>query len=267
MDINKEIKYSIKTGHPFSFGKMGLVEANHVFRYLSNQDVVGQDLLVNAGVYTPDLNSFRDWCKSYLNSVKELTGILGWCPGQLDIKILESMKLPSPYVFDSFEELEPFTSGENGWHYSLKGKTVLCVSPFPDTVRAQARRYSSIWKGAEIGQIVTAKSPYPSPLTGQSPTPWDKKLKLITDQIDKLDFDFATVGCGGLSLMVCSHIKSMGKPCVHLGGGNQILYDIRGKRWDGGFSKYDWYGTKHWIRPLEHEVPVGKNMVEGGCYW
>ena len=98
-------------------------------------------------------------------------------------------------------------------------------------------------------------------------TPEPKGEIPVLSQIDDLDFDFATVGCGGFSLMVCDHIKKMGKPCVHLGGGNQILYGIRGKRWDSGFKEHEWYGTEHWIRPLGHETPAGQHMVEGGCYW
>jgi len=267
MDINKEIKHSITTGLPLSFGKMGLVEATHVLRYLSNQNSIGTDLFINAGVHVTSLESYQAWCEAYIKSARELACMLAWCPGGEDLDIMKSTRLPSPYIFDSFKELEPFTSGEEGWHYGLEGKTVLCVSPFPDTVQVQAHRYDKIWPGASVGEVVTVRSPYPAALTGDTPLAWDSKLKHITDQIDELDFDFATVGCGGLSLMVCSHITKMGKPCVHLGGGNQILYGIRGKRWDEGFSKYDWYGTENWTRPLEHEVPPGKNMVEGGCYW
>ena len=92
-------------------------------------------------------------------------------------------------------------------------------------------------------------------------------LQICFDVIKSWGFDFATVGCGGLSLSVCKHIKEMGKPCVHLGGGNQLLYGIRGRRWSDGFAKYDWYGTDDWVRPLSEETPMGIHLVEGGCYW
>ena len=62
-------------------------------------------------------------------------------------------------------------------------------------------------------------------------------------------------------------IKSLGKPSIHLGGGNQLLFGIRGKRWDTSFAKYDWYGTKDWVRPIPEEIPQYNNLVEGGCYW
>ena len=93
-------------------------------------------------------------------------------------------------------------------------------------------------------------------------------VKKILDDIDAAgDFDFATVGCGRFSLLVCDYIKNLGKPSVHLGGGNQLLFGIRGKRWDGSFANSDWYGTKDWIRPMPEEIPQYNNLVEGGCYW
>jgi len=269
MDINKEIKQAIRNSYSFSFGKMGNVEAAHVLTYLQNRpSLIGNQLFVNAGIFVDSLKSFTDWCETYLESVKNLDFMLQWCPNEEDLKVIEHrLPLPSPYMFHSFQELEPFTKGKDGWHHGLSDKKVLCVSPFPDTVKSQVPKFDKIWDGASIGEIVTVQSLYSEALTGETPKPWRQKLSYVLDQISDIDFDFATVGCGGLSLIVCDHIKKMGKPCIHLGGGNQILYGIRGKRWDVGFKEHEWYGTEHWIRPLSHETPTGQYMVEGGCYW
>ena len=70
------------------------------------------------------------------------------------------------------------------------------------------------------------------------------------------------------SFITCiDHIKKMGKPSIHLGGGNQLLYGIMGKRWDEGFKNTSWYGTSSWTRPLKEDTPQKKNLVENGCYW
>ena len=269
MDINDEIKTAIRNSYPLSFGKMGNVEAAHVLAYLQGTpSLIGNQLFVNAGVYVDSLGSFTDWCKTYLDSVKNLDFMLQWCPNEEDLKVIERrLPLPSPYMFHSFEELEPFTAGKDGWHYELSDKKVLCVSPFPETVKSQVPKFDKIWHGASIGEVVTVQSLYSEALTGETPKPWRQKFQDMLDEISNIDFDFATVGCGGFSLMVCDHIKKMGKPCVHLGGGNQILYGIRGRRWDDAFSKYDWYGTDDWVRPLPEETPRDIHLVEGGCYW
>ena len=96
---------------------------------------------------------------------------------------------------------------------------------------------------------------------------WYQGLQWALDEIEKLDFDFATVGCGGFSLPVCNFIKTvMKRPCVHLGGGNQLLFGIIGKRWDDN-ETFSMLFNKHWTKPLKHEVPTNNQLVEQGCYW
>lgn len=267
-EINDAIKHYIKGGGAFSFGKMGSVEAQVVWRYLQTgkADIYNSQLHINAGVCTPSVDSYERWVHQYISSVMSLDYILQWCPNKEDENILLHGRYTGK-VFHSFEGLEPFVFGEDGWHYSLEGKTVLVVSPFSDTINQQVEKFDKIWPGAKIGNVITITSQYPDALTGKPPLDWGIKAVELISAISSMEFDFATVGCGGLSLLMCHYIKSMGKPCVHLGGGNQLLFGIRGKRWDEGFKHHKWYGTEHWTRPLPHEVPTGKNMVEGGCYW
>ena len=233
--INEKIKQAIQETLPLSFGKIGSIEAAHISRYLIWKNSVNYNpsLFINAGVYVKDEDDFIEWFNDYIESVKDI---------------------------------EPYTHKEDGWHYSLSDKKVLFVSPFSDTVKEQAKKYNKIWNGASIGEVLTVRSPYSEALTGEPPTRWASKLNKMIDEIRELDFDFATVGCGGLSLSVCRFIKSMGKPCVHLGGGNQLLFGIKGKRWDDHELLSKFY-NEHWIRPLAHEVPKNNTLVEGGCYW
>ena len=198
--------------------------------------------------------------------MKDLDYILQWSPQKEDEEIINKVT-HNDNVFHDFKGIEPFVFGQEGWHYSLSDKKVLCVSPFSKTIKSQAKKFDKIWKGAKIGELVTVTSRFSEHWTGDQPIPWRDKLNNMLSEIDKLDFDFATVGCGGLSLHVCQHIKKMGKPCVHLGGGNQILYGVRGQRWDEGFKNYNWYGTKEWVRPSAHEVPPHHKTMEFGCYW
>jgi hypothetical protein len=58
----------------------------------------------------------------------------------------------------------------------------------------------------------------------------------------------------------------LGKKGIHLGGATQILFGIRGKRWDDDpfFQKLF---NDYWVRPHPTEVPGNFQVVEGGCYW
>ena len=252
---------------PVSLGKLGGIEASHLYEYLTRGPslVRGDSLYVNAGVFCKDTKSLEEWCERYISAVQDLDYVLHWCPEQGDEFVIN--KVGSGKALTDFNQLEPFTHGESGWHYDLSDKKVLCVSPLADTIEAQVPRYGDIWPGASIGDVVTVRSTYSEALTGFQPVDWRLKMSLLKDEIGEADFDFAVVGCGGYSLEICQFIKAMGKSIVHLGGATQILFGIRGKRWDGCFISMPWYGTQAWVRPMPHEVPVKCELVENGCYW
>ena len=252
---------------PTSIGKLGGIEASHIYQYLTKGPALvrGYSLYVNAGIYCPDEQSLIEWCNSYIAAIKDLDYVLRWCPEQGDEFVINSVG--SGQILTDFNQLEPFTHREAGWHYDLADKKVLVVSPLADTITQQATKYGDIWPGASVGEVVTVRSTYSEALTGFQPVDWRIKMDTLKDDISEADFDFAVVGCGGYSLEICQFIKAMGKSVVHLGGATQILFGIRGKRWDGCFAAEGWYGTQAWVRPLPHEVPVKCDLVENGCYW
>lgn len=250
-----------------SIGKLGGIEASHIHRYLTVGPALvrGYSLYTNAGIYCENEQSLIEWCERYIKAVQDLDYVLKWCPEQGDEYVINTVG--SGKILTDFNQLEPFMHGEAGWHYNLSDRKVLCVSALSDTVTQQAEKYGDIWPGASIGDVVTVRSTYSEALTGLDPVDWRDKMSRLKDEIGKADFDFAVVGCGGYSLEICQFIKAMGKSVVHLGGAVQLLFGIRGKRWDGCFASEKWYGTQAWVRPMPHEVPVKCELVENGCYW
>jgi hypothetical protein len=64
------------------------------------------------------------------------------------------------------------------------------------------------------------------------------------------------------------HCKTLGKQALHLGGATQLLFGIKGKRWEDPKQDYGKrFFNEYWVRPLPHEIPEGSESVEGGCYW
>lgn len=270
-DINREIINAIENKKPLIFGKIGGVEAQHLAYYLRHGEVALMNtcsLPLQAGIYPSSREDLEDWCEHYLKSIENVDYLLQWCPEQGDQYIIEEIKWDGIAKFDSFRDLEPFTHGKEGWHYHLKGKKLLTVAPFPETIKKQIPKYSKIWDGAEVGEVQVVKSPYSAALTGADPRPYSEILDEICAEIKKSDFDVATVGCGGYSLMICDFIKGLGKPSIHLGGANQILFGIKGTRWDGNdtFVNSDWYNSEDWIRTIPEETPPNKHLM-GNEYW
>lgn len=268
-EINNIIKKAIINNQNLSFGKIGGVEASHLANYLTTgnpQLVRGNSLAINAGIIVKNENELRLWSELYLESIKNLDYVLEWCPEQGDKFILDNI-WKGKERFYSFEDLEPFVHEKEGWHHSLKNKKILVLSPFKKTIEGQAKKYSELWSEAQIGGVEIIKTPYPPALTNEQPVSFFYTLKYLKEEISKKDFDFAVIGCGGFSLLLAEHIKNIGKPSVHLGGATQLLFGIRGKRWDMGFSNKNWYATDKWTSPLKEEIPPNKHLVEEGCYW
>lgn len=256
------------TNKPISVGKLGGIEASHIQNYLHTGEanlVRGSSLFINAGIYCPNRQSLNAWCDQYIDAVRDLDYVLRWCPEQGDDYVIDAVG--SGKTLTDFNQIEPFTHGSSGWHYQLSGKKVLVISQLAETILQQATKYSNIWPGAEIGSVVVRGVGYSEALTGLTPIDWRIKMDDLKKQISKLEFDFAVVGCGGFSLEICRFIKAEGKSVVHLGGATQLLFGIRGARWDGCFKDSVWYGNEKWVYPLEKETPIYKNLVEGGCYW
>ncbi|WP_275353744.1 hypothetical protein [Klebsiella pneumoniae] len=66
--------------------------------------------------------------------------------------------------------------------------------------------------------------------------------------ISKIDFDVAIIGCGAYGLPLASFVKNLGKQSIHLAGWTQVLFGIKGKRWDD-LPQISKFYNDHWIRP------------------
>lgn len=76
---------------------------------------------------------------------------------------------------------------------------------------------------------------------------------LYEKESDKKDFEIAILGCGAYGFPLAAYIKSIGKKAVHVGGTAQLIYGIKGKRWE----KRDFINDA-WVSPRPEE---------SGCYW
>lgn len=75
----------------------------------------------------------------------------------------------------------------------------------------------------------------------------------------------ALIGCGAYGFPLAAHIKKMGKQAVHLGGVLQILFGIKGRRWDESDTHLMY--NENWVYPDRSEIPAGADKVENACYW
>lgn len=271
--FNELIKKCIQDSKPLSFGKVGAVEEFHLVKYLLEGKVYfNRELGINAGVFPLNESTVQKWLDEFQNAIQDLDCILSWesNAGMKDYLIRRLCK--HALISYSFSDFEPFEFGEKGWHYSLGDKRILVVSPLASSIENQFSNYSNIWPGAKLGGLTIIPSPHSPYISGES------KFNNYFDALQAMkssilmqgnNFEFAVVGAGAYSLPLLQFIKGLEKPCIHLGGATQLLFGIRGSRWDNNpkFKQSSWYNNQYWISPLAKDTPRSANLVEGGCYW
>lgn len=162
---------------------------------------------------------------------------------------------------------------KNPWTKYLKGKKVLVVHPFVDSIRYQYENnrcnlFDDPDVLPEFAELHTIKAV--QTIADQEDSrfdTWFDALQYMKDEISKVDFDIALIGCGAYGMCLAAHVKRMGKQAVHLAGWTQMLFGVYGERWIKDQPQYSKFINEHWIRPLESEKPKGAEKVEGGCYW
>ena len=92
----------------------------------------------------------------------------------------------------------------------------------------------------------------------------------MCNDIKKLEFDIALLGCGGYGLPLCNYInKDLKKSAIYIGGGLQLLFGVMGKRWENNdmWKKIIADNDCKFIRPSGDEIMPNNTRIEGGCYW
>ena len=164
----------------------------------------------------------------------------------------------------------------HSWTKSLKGKKVLVIHPFAETVAEQFAKRQDLFDipdflpdcDLDVLQAVQSVGDNSS-RTGFNT--WFDALDSMKKEIAKRNFDVALIGAGAYGLFLASECKRQGKIGIHIGGATQLLFGILGRRWTDpntpDSSSVLPYINRHWTGPKPSETPQGSSKVEGGCYW
>jgi hypothetical protein len=227
-----------------------------------NENIAGLSVLSGFFPSTPaNLDLF---CELMLDDIKEIDILGSWLPNELVISdyLRQSLKVP-------LRDLEPYYH-VNPWSQVLQGKKVLVVHPFTKSIENQYKNHDLLFENKmvlpdfELKTIKAVQS-----IAGNKPegfNSWFDALDFMKKQISDTKFDIAIIGCGAYGLPLAAHVKRMGKKAIHLGGQTQVMFGIKGKRWEDRDFFLKMF-NEHWIRPLPEETPYGYEVVEDGCYW
>ena len=270
IDGNNFISHYLKISKPFIAGKIGGAELKLLYAYLNNIKQSQADIIevsTISGVQPYNKENVAKYANCLLDALSSVDALAMWdrvIPG-FEQHICEKSECYPIRLHD----LEPYYYDEKPWCHQLKGKNVLLISPFTESAKKQYAQKDKVWPYGLLPDfnLLTIKYPTSNLL---SKNPVDKSIfdfvNETNDKIDKVDFDVAIIGAGAASLLLASHIKQQGRSAIHMGGATQILFGIRGNRWDN-FPQFQKFFNEHWIRPSKDETPEKANLAESGCYW
>ena len=169
-------------------------------------------------------------------------------------------------ILGNIRELEPWFFN-NPWTKALEGKKILVIHPFENTIQSQYLNRDNIYKDKNIVpkfELKTIKAVQSIADENAEFTNWFEALDFMKQRINTIDFDVAILGCGAYGFPLASYIKDIGKQAIHLGGVTQLLFGIKGKRWED-WNHYTSLRGNGWV--YADEKPKGFEKIEGGCYW
>ncbi|MBD5262724.1 MAG: hypothetical protein HDS39_01455 [Bacteroides sp.] len=271
-DAQDRLKELLLADGPCMIGRFGSVEIQATFwsmlpsfsltrRLLTKK--VFRTLIANAGFFPINESNIKAFGALMVESMKMCDCLASWRFEEVFFK--RYLRKASRIRLGC---LGPGNEGyEDSWYKTLENKKILVISPFSELIQIQYRNdnFNKVWDNPDIlpglRELHTIKSV--NSIGGNCEFDnWFEALDSMKRQIDSIDFDIAILGCGAYGFPLAAYIKSIGKKAVHMGGSTQLIFGIKGKRWEGKD-----FINQYWISPRPQDRPVGFEKVEGGCYW
>lgn len=174
--------------------------------------------------------------------------------------------------------LEPYHS-LNPWSRYLKGKRVLLIHLFVKTIKDQYLNHrTELFQNPDVLPEFKSLRIIKSIMMGSpedNTKDWFKTLDYYKAEMDKEPYDVAIISCSSPGFCLGAHAKRTGHQAIVLGGATQLLFGVRGKRWDNPLYGIQEFGVKDtyqklfnpkWIYPHKEDIPNELKNIEGGCY-
>lgn len=272
----------LETGSPCMISRFGSIELScytnyrkggHPFWWLRKtkpfwrNDYALFEMQNNAGFFNGDHKTYCDFADLLYDSAKQIDILGTWMENE---KIIEKEML---YQKVKLLHLEPYFA-TNPWSKYLEGKDVLVVHPFKKSIESQYKRRKLLFDNVnvlpEFKSLTVIQSVQSVGGNNCGFNSWFDALHHMEQQIDATKYDVALIGCGAYGMPLAAHCKKKGKQAIHLGGALQLLFGIRGKRWDEQYGMVHYtkmLSNPSWVRPLQEETPSQAQNIESSCYW
>lgn len=253
----------------------------HLWSYISGRsaewfwhETLCRQMQSNAGFFPPTGEMLSRFGELMLTDAGQIDVLGAWRPEEYYMKPYMKADIPRVQLL----LLEPFFSPEP-WTRVLRGKRVLVVHPFARLIEKQYReKRTLLFANPDVlppFELQTIQAVQSLGGEGGKFANWFEALESMEAEMDKRTYDIALIACGAYGMPLAAHAKRTGHQAVHLGGSLQLLFGIKGRRWESpkhgaktfGRGAYLTLMNEHWVRPGAENTPKAAAKVEGACYW
>ena len=248
---------------PLSVVRLGNVEATQL---LIKNDEIYEQMPTNAGFFGTK-EELKVWKK------KNLLALLN---ADLNLRVVSCASF---YVADDvlnslkvFVPTLPYLEDIEFWKsliIQLTTDNIAFVSYFADEMKERTKLLKKIfpktnWLSKEPNKWKFVFSE--NTIKGNEPKDktWTEVYDDLLERCLAVDAEIYFLSCGCYGIPLCDDLKRKGKKAIYVGGFLQLLFGLKGKRWDDRELVSQYY-NKHWKYPSKK--PNNASIVEGGCYW
>ena len=219
-----------------------------------------------SGFFPVTHNNLKEFYNLYKNDTKEMDMLVGWRIEELLFRDWLKEK-----IYIKKTTLDNFFKHEHPWTSVLKGKKILVVHPFAETIEEQyLKKREALFENKEVlpefASLETVKAVQSIAGNPVGFDTWFDALEWMKGEIKEKDFDIALIGCGAYSLPLSAYVKRIGKKAVHMGGILQFLFGIKSVALEANEDTAK-YINDSFVYPSDKDKPKNAHLVEGGCYW
>lgn len=270
---NEMILNCLKSDSPCMVARIGTIEMGTLQAWIDKKSGILSEvgktriglLCNNAGFFPASEEAIDRFGEEYLSSIKsiDLFGVFGEhaedfiCEKYAKAAKLMQISSLGPYYF------------QIPWSSALKDKKVLVIHPFDKSIKKQYEHRENLFDNPTVlpkFELITMKAVQTIGTNNAGFGSWFEALNSMKEKIKTIDFDVAIIGCGCYGLPLAAFVKGLGKKSVLMAGATQLLFGIKGARWDHTPITSKYYRNS-WIRPDIDERPMNAETVENGCYW
>lgn len=272
---NEVLKTALYGNAPFMFGRHGsnelvcagnaLMKEKNIIQNIDCKKIENNCLC--SGLFPNDEETILKFNKLIIEASEECdlygTFRMVWEDYYIKHYMKKDVILTHLNMMDFWRYEEPFT-------LALKGKKVLVIHPLAYQIEHQYEKREKLFLNPNTLpefelKVIPAVQTIAGERDSRFPT-WFDALDYMYEETKKVDYDVALLGCGAYGMPLAAKIKKDGKQVIYMGGVLQMLFGIRGSRWDAIPEAAAMY-NEYWEFPDPKLRPKNAVKVEGGCYW